>query len=157
MSETCLSVCVKRRAHALVMLPLSRCGISAVITLNCFKEIEMNTFFFKEKAKSITLTDVGQKPSWTAENRSGEDRSTEISLHTGDIVMCYQCWVNHHQWCRFKKKKKILPNTHWVESKSSVLVLSCSKQLMKTCDKHTMWETNGSLAHLSLISQCFSA
>lgn len=137
--DTCLSGCVKERAHALVTLSGSRCGISAVLNPNCLKEIII------KKASHLQMLD------WSPP----ECQETDLE-RTGPL----KCRCTHRRNRNVSSElstpsskipKNNQPNTHWDESMSSVLVLSCSKQFMKTCKKtHTMWKTNYCRAHLSL-------
>lgn len=124
-------------AHALVMLPGSGCGILTVLNPNCLKETIK---------KGIMLTGVGVKPSWKPGNRSGEDRSTEMSLNIQNRL----CQKSREELQSSKKKRQ--SSTHRDESVPSVLVLSCSKQFMKSCSKHTWCEKQNTPMLISLSS-----
>lgn len=100
-----LFACVKERAHALVTLPGST----------------EPKLFKGNKKKGIMLTGVGLKPSWKPGNRSGEDRSTEMSLNIQNKL----CQKSKEE-LQSSKKEAVQYSPRWIS------VICFSAQLLQT-------------------------
>lgn len=104
---------------------------------------EPKLFKGNNKKKGIMLTGVGLKPSWKPGNRSGEDRSTEMSLNIQNKL----CQKSREE-LQSSKKEAVQYSPRWIS------VICFSAQLLQTVyeilqQTHMMWKTKYSHAHLS--------